>query len=116
MLNPPQSPVAFEPNHAAPRRHRHDALDTELDGLLLWPALGLLLLLSWLLAEFVLPLLFTAGYYVVSRGLRRVANDTHDCQGDLPRALGWSVAWATLYTLPFALVVFLAQGLIAASR
>jgi hypothetical protein len=45
-----------------------------------------------------------------------VANDTHDCQGDLPRALGWSVAWATLYTLPFALVVFLAQGLIAASR
>jgi hypothetical protein len=79
-------------------------------------ALGLLLLLSWLLAEFVLPLLFTAAYYVVSRGLRRVANDTHDCQGDLPRAMGWSVAWATLYTLPFALVVFLAQGLIAASR
>lgn len=77
-------------------------------------ALGLLLLLSWLLAEFVLPLLFTAAYYVVSRGLRRVANDTHDCQGDLPRALGWSVTWATLYTLPFALVVFLAQGLVAA--
>jgi hypothetical protein len=75
-----------------------------------------LVLVSWLLAEFVLPLLFTAAYFLVSRGLRRVANDTHECQGDLPRALGWSVAWATLYTLPFALIVVLAQGLVAASR
>src|SRR5690606_10554067 len=48
-------------------------------------ALAALVLLAWLLAEFVLPLLFTAAYYLVSRGLRRVANDTHDCQGDLLR-------------------------------
>lgn len=79
-------------------------------------AVGVLLLLAWLLAEFVLPLLFTAAYYVLSRGLRRVANDTHDCQGDAPRALGWALAWASLYTLPFALVVVLAQGLIAVAR
>ena len=71
---------------------------------------------AWLLAAFVLPLLFTAAYYLVSRGLRRVANDTHDCQGDLLRSLGWAVAWATLYTLPLALVVVFAQGIVAAAR
>ena len=79
-------------------------------------ALAALVLLAWLLAEFVLPLLFTAAYYLVSRGLRRVANDTHDCQGDLLRSLGWAVAWATLYTLPLALVVVFAQGIVAAAR
>lgn len=79
-------------------------------------AIAALVLLSWLLAEFVLPLLFTAAYYVLSRGLRRVANDTHECQGDAPRALGWAIAWASLYTLPFALVVVLAQGLVALAR
>ncbi|MCA9577092.1 MAG: B-box zinc finger protein [Polyangiales bacterium] len=77
-------------------------------------ALAALVLLAWLLAEFVLPLLFTAAYYVVSRGLRRVANDTHDCQGDLVRSLGWAIAWATLYTAPLALVVVLVQGILAA--
>lgn len=79
-------------------------------------AIAALILLAWLLAEFVLPLLFTAAYYVLSRGLRRVTNDTHECQGDAPRALGWALAWASLYTLPFALVVFLAQGLVAVAR
>lgn len=85
-------------------------------ALVLLLAVAVLVLLAWLLAEFVLPLLFTAAYYVLSRGLRRVANDTHDCQGDAPRALGWAIAWASLYTLPFALVVVLAQGLVAVSR
>jgi hypothetical protein len=85
-------------------------------ALALMVALAALVLLSWVLAEFVLPLVFTAAYWVVSRGLRRVANDTHDCQGDLGRSLAWALGWATLYTLPLALVVVFAQGVIAAAR
>ncbi len=67
-------------------------------------ALILLCLLSWVIAEFIIPMLFFLGYTLVTRALRHVVNDTHDCQGSAARSLGWGVIWATAYTAPLALV------------
>ena len=47
--------------------------------------------------------------------LRRVANDTHGCQGSLRLATGWGVLWASVYTLPMAAVVGWVQWLLRAS-
>ena len=67
-------------------------------------ALSLLALATWLMAEFVVPLLFLVAYFVVSRDLRHVINDTHACQGHAPRALLWGTLWATIYTAPLAAI------------
>lgn len=67
-------------------------------------ALIALLIVSWLLAEFVVPLLFLCGYYLVTRALRHVVNDQHGCEGKPLKSLFWACAWATAYTAPLALI------------
>lgn len=61
---------------------------------------------TWLVAEFAVPVFFAASYLLLTRALARVANDRHDCTGNLGRALGWGVLWATVYVLPLAVAVW----------
>jgi hypothetical protein len=64
-------------------------------------------LLGWLLVELVIPAVLVGCYVVLVAALRRVANDRHDCEGNLPRALLWGALWASVYTLPLAGLVWL---------
>lgn len=61
---------------------------------------------AWLVAEFVVPAFFFACYMLLTRALSRVANDKHDCEGNLARSIRWGATWATVYVLPLALAVF----------
>jgi len=46
---------------------------------------------------------FFVMYGLFMRAIGRVANDRHDCQGELARAIGWGALWATVYMVPLAL-------------
>jgi hypothetical protein len=61
---------------------------------------------AWVVAELALPLVLFAGYAVLHRALTRVAHDTHDCKGNLGRAVGWGIAWSTMYLVPLATIVW----------
>jgi len=76
-------------------------------------ALGIILALVialvgiWFLIEIVIPALAFVAYFLIRGMLATVTNDKHDCQGSLVRAALWGSLWATAYTLPFALLVWL---------
>jgi hypothetical protein len=57
---------------------------------------------AWLMVEVVFPLLFFVVYVAVRAGLAAVANDDHDCQGQLPRSLAWGFIWSTVFAFPLA--------------
>lgn len=67
----------------------------------------------WLMVELAVPALFFLAYFLVRTSLARVANDHHDCERHLGRALGWGLVWASLYAAPLALVIFVAHRLLA---
>jgi hypothetical protein len=66
---------------------------------------------AWLVVEVVFPIAFFAVYYFVVKAIGRVAQDRHDCAGNLPRSLAWGLTWATLYVLPPALVIWAVQAI-----
>ena len=59
------------------------------------------------LREIVIPALAFVAYFLIRGMLARITNDQHGCQGNLVRATLWGSLWATAYTLPFALLVWL---------
>ncbi len=72
---------------------------------------GLVLVLAafgaaWLLAELVFPLVLVLVYWLVIRAVARVTNDRHGCERSASRAFVWGAFWATVYTVPFSLVVY----------
>lgn len=69
-------------------------------------AIPLLVLLAWVVIEVALPAVAFVMYFVVRGMLARVANDWHGCQGNALRSVLWGTLWATVYTLPLALVVW----------
>jgi hypothetical protein len=64
------------------------------------------LLAFWLLIEFVIPALAFVLYFLVRGMLARVANDDHGCTGRFGQALAWGAVWATVYTAPPAVLVW----------
>lgn len=67
---------------------------------------------TFLLIELVLPALFAVAYLAVRGGIARVANDDHDCAGELGRSAAWGTLWATLYALPLAGAVWAVHALV----
>ncbi len=67
-------------------------------------ALGAAFGAAWVLVELALPMVFFVMYGLFMRAIGRVANDRHDCQGELSRAMGWGALWATVYVVPLALL------------
>ncbi|MFO0696809.1 MAG: hypothetical protein U0230_24775 [Polyangiales bacterium] len=68
---------------------------------------------SWLLVEVALPLLFLAFYEMMLFALRRVANDTHGCEGNALRSVGYGLYWSLIAVAPVAIltiVLHLAMG------
>lgn len=61
---------------------------------------------SWLVVELAFPFVFFFVYWLVLKAIARVANDSHSCEKNLARSLGWGALWATVYTVPLALVVW----------
>jgi hypothetical protein len=81
----------------------------DLEGVLVVLGVILALLAGWLVVELLfLPLLFGA-YLLLVAALRRAANDRHGCEGNLVRSVAWAVLWATVYTAPLAVLVWLVQ-------
>lgn len=81
--------------------------------LIIFVVLPLVLLLLWFLVEVAIPLVVFLLYLLVRGMLAHVANDTHDCQGRLDRAMLWALTWATLYTAPLGLVVWFVHVVVA---
>ncbi len=78
-------------------------------------ALGLVLVGLWLFIEIVIPGLAFVMYVFIRGMLARAANDEHGCRDHLPRAVLWGMLWATVYTAPLALLVWLVHVLHANS-
>jgi hypothetical protein len=70
------------------------------EAALLISLLLLALAAAWLVVEVLIPFLLFLVYAVVRSALAAVANDDHDCEGHLGRALAWGFAWSTVYSLP----------------
>jgi len=71
--------------------------------------LGVLLVVvvAWILIQVVLPLLAFVVYLLIYSMLSQVLNRDHGCKGSVARSLGWGWLWATIYTAPLALAVWL---------
>jgi hypothetical protein len=78
-------------------------------------AVVVIVLLAWLLVEVIVPLLAFLFYAMIRGMLARVANDDHGCTGRWQRAALWGGLWATVYTAPLALLVWVIH-LIAANQ
>jgi hypothetical protein len=62
---------------------------------------------AWIVVEVAVPLVAFLLYCLVGGMLAQILNYDHRCQGRLGRALGRGVLWATVYTAPLAVVVWL---------
>ena len=87
----------------------------DLDGCLVLLALALAVGAAFLLAELLLPMLLIGAYWLIVRGLTTVANDAHECEGNLGRALLWGTLWSTAYTLPLAGLVWAGHWILSLS-
>jgi hypothetical protein len=70
-------------------------------------ALVIVLVGIWFLIEILIPALAFVAYFLIRGMLAQVTNDRHRCQGSVIRATLWGSLWATVYTLPFGLLVWL---------
>jgi hypothetical protein len=61
----------------------------------------------WFLIEIAIPALAFFAYFLVRGMLAQVTNDKHGCQGSPIRATLWGAFWATIYTFPFGVLVWL---------
>ena len=69
------------------------------------------LLLGWAAVDLIFPFAVLGAYLLIVSALGRVANDRHACEGSLRRALGWGALWATVYTLPLGLFVWIVHAI-----
>jgi hypothetical protein len=76
-------------------------------------AIGVILILAWLLVEIIVPVLAFVFYAMIRGMLARIANDDHGCTNHLARAIGWGGLWATVYTAPLALLVWVIHLIVA---
>jgi hypothetical protein len=64
-------------------------------------------LAAWIVVELAIPAVAVVAYLLIRGMLSRVANDRHGCEGRLDRAVLWAVVWATGYTAPLGVAVWL---------
>ena len=81
------------------------------EAVVLVVALAVIAGIAFLVVEFLFPALFLLLYTVLRRAVARVANDDHECQGNLGRALLWGAAWSLLYCAPIAIAVWVGHAL-----
>ena len=58
------------------------------------------------LIEIAVPALAFATYFLIRGMLAHVVNDEHNCKDNFLAALCWGALWATLYTAPLGLLVW----------
>lgn len=75
--------------------------------------LGLIvaLFLVWILIEFAVPIIFFMLYFLVRGMLVRVVNDKPQCQGNIGLSAFRGIFWATIYTAPLALTIYVVHFL-----
>jgi hypothetical protein len=115
ILAPPRPPWGRSENNQPAIRGVHaldgcnlvGCIDVDGCGAVALAALvfGLILAAVWLVIELAVPALFFFAYILVRTSLARVANDPHNCEGHLRRALLWAAIWASVYALPLALAI-----------
>ncbi|HYV34830.1 MAG TPA: hypothetical protein VE988_03940 [Gemmataceae bacterium] len=76
-------------------------------------AIIVLFLAAWLLIEIVIPVLTVILYALIRGMLARVANDRHGCTGRFAPAFFWGTVWATVYTGPLVLMVWVVHLIVA---
>jgi hypothetical protein len=74
---------------------------------LLCVAVFILLAAAWFLIEVAIPALAFLMYLLVRGMLATAVNDRKGCRGNLVRSAVWGIVWATTYTAPLAIVVWL---------
>lgn len=79
----------------------------DIEGFLIILGLILALSLVWLLIEIAIPVVFFLLYFVVRGMLAQAANGQSQCRGNLPLSAFRGTVWATLYTAPLALTVWM---------
>jgi hypothetical protein len=77
--------------------------------------LGLIaaLVLVWFLVEIAIPVVFFMLYFLVRGMLARVVNDQWSCRGSFGRSAMRGVLWATIYTVPLAVTIWIVHFIYA---
>ena len=86
------------------------------EGLVVLVVILVALAAAWLVVELVIPALFFAVYYLLTRSIGTAAVSNRNCEGHLPRSLGWGAWIATRSVLPLALVVVVVHALLSHAR
>lgn len=70
--------------------------------------IGIILLFigAWFLIEIAFPMVAFVMYVLLRSMLAKVANDRHQCKGNVIFAICWGAFWATVYTAPLGLLVW----------
>lgn len=76
-------------------------------GLVLLAVLGI-----WFAIEFLIPLIAFLLYLAIKGMLSKVVDRECHCEGDGPRSLIWGMIWATVYTAPIALAIWVIKALV----
>ena len=82
-------------------------------------AVGLLLaavafaVLAWVFIEVIIPVLAILLYGLIRGMLARVVNDEHGCAHQFAKSLLWGTVWASVYTGPLALLVWVVHLIVA---
>jgi hypothetical protein len=76
-------------------------------------AVILVVALAWFLIEVVIPVLAVILYGLIRGMLARIVNDDHGCTGRFGKSLLWGTVWATAYTAPLAILVWVVHLIVA---
>jgi hypothetical protein len=83
------------------------------EGLIVVVVVLVALAAAWLVVELVIPALFFAVYYLLTRSIGAAAVSNRDCEGKLLRSLGWGAWIATRSVVPLALVVVVVHAFLS---
>ena len=82
-------------------------------GSLLALAAVAVLVLAWVFVEILIPLFSILLYGLIRGMLARIVNDDHGCAGQFGKSLLWGTVWASVYTGPMALLVWMVHLVLA---
>jgi hypothetical protein len=69
-----------------------------------------LFLAAWFLIEVAIPILAFLMYVIVGGMLQVAVNHRNSCCGSLTRSTYWGIVWATIYTAPLAVLVWMVHS------
>lgn len=104
---PPRDWFGLNRNESGPADFSGCGSGADAEGCAVILGLILALILVWFLIEVAIPVVFLMLYFLVRGMLVRVVHDKPQCRGNFVLSAARGALWATVYTLPLGVLVYL---------